>query len=255
MMTNSKAFEVLKGQTQSSLDFAVLCCNAVPALKGYIKALEAEKVKKLPNADYFKGDPNLEQLKSFSTSYKKNLGKLLFINTFSYFESYFKELISEIKDFHGGKDSFKDAAIKKRKQHILFSDRTETSAHANKLREYKKGTHLSKYRKHISALEHTDFRFPSEMLSTFGLIELFGSYSDLKASQIPYVAEHAFGVEFSKNEIEEFSKLRDLRNKIAHGKVSQVEFKKAIEMNYFMRQLALKIDKHVVKHFLVIEFI
>ena len=255
MISNSKAFEVLKGQTQSTLDFAVLCCQAVPALKGYIKALEHGSVDKLPDADYFKGEPNIEQLKGFSSKYKKNRGKLLFINTFSYFESYFKDLISEIENFHGGKEAFRDAALKKQKKHMNIHSDQQLILNSNKLREYKKQTHLLKYTKHISALEHTDFRFPSEMLSTFGLIELFKNYSDLKASEIPHVAEYAFGVEISSMELEVYSKYRDLRNKIAHGKISEVEFKEAIEMNYFMRTLALKIDKQVVRNFFLIEFV
>ncbi|EOX3820215.1 HEPN domain-containing protein [Enterobacter quasiroggenkampii] len=253
MISNSKAFEVLKGQAQSTLDFAVLCCQAVPALKGYLKALQNGAVSKLPDADYFKGAPNVDQLKAFSSSYRKNLGKLIFINTFSYFEAYFKDLIVEVSDFHGGKESFKEIAAQKRKQHIEYSLMKDTSLHANKLREYKKSSHRQKYSKHIKALEHSDFRFPSEMLSIFGLVELFDNYSDLKASQIPYVAEYAFGVEFTEDEINTYSKLRDLRNKIAHGKVSEVEFKESIEMNYFMRKLALKIDSQVVRHFLLIE--
>lgn len=255
MISNSKAFEVLKGQIQSTLDFSVLCCQAVPALKGYMKALEFGSVDKLPDADYFKGKPNIEQLKNFSSKYKKNLGKFLFINTFSYFESYFKDLISEIEDFHGGNELFRNAALEKQKKYSTLSSDPQLILNSNKLREYKKQTHLMKYRKHISALEHTDFRFPSEMLSTFGLIELFKNYSDLKASEIPHVAEYAFGVEMSSVELETYSKYRDLRNRIAHGKVSEIEFKDAIEMNYFMRSLALKIDKKVVRDFFIIEFI
>lgn len=255
MISNSKAYEVLKGQTQSSLDFAVLCCNAVPALKGYIKALEHGSVKKLPDADYFKGEPNIEQLRGFSQTYKKNLGKLIFINTFSYFEAYFKELIAEIESFHGGREHFEKESLKKQKNNMnsLLNERIRISS--NKLRGYKKKAHLLKYRKHIDVLNHTDFRFPSELFSTFGLVELFKNYSDLKAFQIPHVAQYAFGVDFPSEDLEQYHQYRVLRNDIAHGKSREIEFKEAIAMNYFMRNLALKIDQQVVKHFLVIEFI
>ncbi|EKO5201071.1 hypothetical protein P0J05_004152, partial [Vibrio vulnificus] len=58
MITNTKAFEVLKGQIQSTLDFSVLCCQAVPALNAYMKAVDKGAAKKLPDADHFqKSEP------------------------------------------------------------------------------------------------------------------------------------------------------------------------------------------------------
>lgn len=254
MITNTKAFEVLKGQIQSTLDFSVLCCQAVPALNAYMKAVDKGAAKKLPDADHFqKSEPNFEQLKAYIPDYRKNLGKLLFINTFSYFEAYFKSLIKEVLDFHGEQDNFVNISLEKQSQHMEYAKDKDVRKSANKLREYKKKTEKLKYSKHIKQLEHTDFRFPSELFATFGIMELGNNYRKLKASQIPHVAQWCFGVSLTEEEIETFSDLRELRNDVAHGVVTQLDFNKANQANRFLRQLAIKIDKHVVEHFLLIE--
>lgn len=253
MITNSNAFVVLKEQIQSTIDFSVLCCQAVPSLNAYMKAVEKGAAPKLPDADHFKGDPNFDQLKGYIPDYRKNLGKLMFINSFSYFEAYFKSLIEETLDFHGGQDSFVRLSLKKQHQHLTFSENEATRKSANKLREYPKPSHKLKYLKHTDEIDHTDFRFPSELFATFGIMELGNNYRDLKASQIPHVAKWCFGVDLTDKEIEDFSYYRDLRNRVAHGKVSTIEFNEANSANKFLREMALKIDRHVVKHFFVIE--
>ncbi|ELB2059298.1 HEPN domain-containing protein [Vibrio parahaemolyticus] len=253
MITNTKSFELLKGQIQSTLDFSVLCCQAVPALKAYMKAVENNSAPKLPDADHFKGEPNFEQLREFIPVYRKNLGKLLFINTFSYFEAYFKALISEVLEFHGKQEEFVKLSLEKQRQHMSYSEQDTPRKSANKLREYKKENKKMKYFKHIRELEHTDFRFPSELFATFGIMELGNNYKNLKASQIPYVMKWCFGVDLTEEEESIFYELRELRNEIAHGKVTEIDFIKANKSNAFLRNLAIKIDKHVVKHFMLIE--
>ncbi|QJI39455.1 hypothetical protein HKK52_00430 [Pseudomonas sp. ADAK2] len=253
MITNSNAFFILKQQIQSAIDFSVLCCHAVPALNAYIKAVEKGGAPKLPDADHFKGDPNFEQLRGYIPEYRRNLGKLMFINSFSYFEAYFKSLISEVLKFHGGQEAFVERARERQHQHLVFAEDQKTKNAANKLREHAKPSHSLKYVKYTNEIEHTDFRFPSELFAAFGIMELGNSYSDLKASQIPHVAQYCFGVELTAADITSFSSYRDLRNNVVHGKTLTVEFNEANAANKFLRALALKIDKHVVRHFLVIE--
>lgn len=255
MISNSKSFELLKGQIQSTLDFSVLCCQAIPALNAYMKAVEKGRADKLPDADHFKGEPNFEQLKGFIPEYRKNLGKLMFISSFSYFEAYFKALIEEVLNFHNGQTCFVELSLNRQAKHMHYAEQDAPKKSANKLREYaKKGKEL-KYAKHVKELDNTYFRFPSELFSTFGIVELGNNYRDLKASQIPHVARWCFGVELTEDEIGQFSNLRDLRNRVAHGKVTQIEFNEANSANQFLRDLAIKIDKHVIKHFLIIETI
>jgi len=252
VISHTKAFLTLKEQNQTLFDFSVLCCQSVPALKGYMKAVEAKATPKLPDADHFKGAPNFTQLRGFVSAYKKTLGRLVFLSSFTYFEAYFKALIEEVLAFHGGQDAFVSASMKRQSAHLSACDLPDVAKSAGKLREYKKGHLAPSYKKHIKALESTEFRFPSELFATFGVVEL-ANYKELKASQIPHVAKWCFGVPLSPNEETEFSKYRDERNDIAHGNIVAVDFSAGLEASRFLRDLSVKIDKHVVKHFLVIE--
>lgn len=252
MISHSKSFLVLKEQNQTLFDFAVLSCQSVPALKGYMKAVEGGSAPKLPDADHFKGNPDFTQLRSFITEYKKTLGRLIFISSFSYFEAYFKALLEEVLSFHGGHEKFLGTAASRTDLHVSSCAQPSIEKSANKLREYPKRHFAPSYRKHIGVLEATDFRFPSELFSSFGIMEL-RNYLDLKASQIPHVAKWAFGVPLTEAEELEFSSHRDTRNEIAHGSLVHLDFTRGLEASRFLRELSVKIDKHVVKNFLVIE--
>lgn len=296
MITHSNSYIILKNQTESSMNFAYLCCKAMPTLnycinlvkeskEGKIKLIKDDKEieLKLPKADYFKTEHSVEKLKEYKTYYRKNLAKLIFINSFSYFESYFKDLIKELLNFHGGKEQFIKTSKYKELQHLKCEENIDLKKAINKLREYaskpvKKEKYSTgkkeKYSKYIEELDNTSFRFPSELFATFGIIRL-GEYIENKylynASKILDIAQDCFGVELSKEEISKFNTYRDFRNDVAHGKVlppekelqngrniedinfKDFEFKHAQEANKFFKTLALKIDKHVVKHFFVIE--
>ena len=253
MITHSKSFSILKEQNQSLFDFTVLCCYAVPALNAYMKAVEKGAAPKLPDADYFKGDPDTKHLKSSMPEYRKNLGKLISISSFSYFESYFQALIKEVLDFHGGQDKFVELSLKKQKRHLMFAEEANPKKSVMKLREYAKHGHELKYIKHARELDNTNYRFPSELFATFGIVELGNNYKELKAVQIPHVAKFCFGVDLTDDEVAQYSKYRELRNDIAHGKVTKVDLKEAINASQFLRTTAMKIDGHVVQNFLVLE--
>lgn len=199
-----------------------------------------------------KGAPDFTQLRAFATAYKKTLGRLVFISSFSYFEGYFKALLEEILTFHGGHDAFVQVAVKRTEHHAASCAAPVTDSSARKLRGYPKRSLAPSYRKHIKTLETTDFRFPSELFSSFGIMEL-KNYLDLRASQIPHVAKWALGVPLTESEEDTFSKHRDTRNEIAHGNLVELDFTRGLAASRFLRDLSVKIDKHVVKHFLVIE--
>lgn len=190
MISNSNSFIILKAQNQSILDFSVLCCQAVPSLNAYMKAVENGSAPKLPDADYYGGEPDFERLKSLIPDYRKNLGKLIFISSFSYFEAYFKSLVEEVLDFHGGLELFVETSVRKQQQHLKYAKKETTKKSVRKLREYPKPGKEQKYLKHAEKLDKTDFRFPSELFATFGIKELGNNYRDLKASQIPHVAKY-----------------------------------------------------------------
>ncbi|MCA2967284.1 MAG: hypothetical protein INH43_02065 [Acidobacteriaceae bacterium] len=252
MIAHSKSLLAHKKQNQTLFNFAVLCCQAVPALKGYMKAVEGGSAPKLPDADHFKGAPDFVQLRMFASEYRKTLGRVIFLSSFSYFEAYFKALIEEVLQFHGGQEAFRKSALERQETHLTALDQPEIAKAASKLREYKKGNFAPSYRKHIKTLEQSDYRFPSELFSLFGIVEL-EKYKDLKASEIPHVVKWCFGLRLTEAEEVEFSRHRDTRNDIAHGSLLELDFNKGMEASRFLRELSIKIDKHVVRHFLVIE--
>ena len=106
MIDCSNAYKKLREQTQDSLDFILLCCHAVPALKGYIKAVKKGSADKLPDPDYFGGLADYERLMQSVPSYRKVLGRFLILSSFSYFEAYFSNVLKEIFEFHGGEAEF-----------------------------------------------------------------------------------------------------------------------------------------------------
>ena len=253
MIPSTCSFKTLKEQNQALLDFSVLCCQAVPSLKGYMKAVEKGSANKIPDADYFKGAPDFARLRAIASCYKKTMGRVMFISLFSYFEAYFKSLIEETINFHGGEESLLVSSNARRREHLDSWRDTEVAKSANKLREYRKKHWDQSYKKHTKILSTTNFRFPSELFATFGIQELCRNYKDLKAVQIIYVAKSCFGVEIDEGEEEIFSQYRDKRNAIAHGDIVVVDFKEALDLSSFLRDLAIKIDNHVLKHFFVIE--
>jgi hypothetical protein len=104
------------------------------------------------------------------------------------------------------------------------------------------------------------FRFPSALLASCGLDRLIdlaeGDY--IPASSIPDLVQTIFQLPLDPmTEINAFQAYREQRNRIAHGRADaeSLHLSKAVEANNFLRNLALKIDRHVVEDFLVIEAI
>lgn len=129
-----------------------------------------------------------------------------------------------------------------------------------KLQEYPKPSDKKKYQKYRRSLAQKGFRFPSTLLGAYGLERLIdladGEY--IPASKIPDLVQSVFQLPLDlSTEVEPFSAYREQRNRIAHGRADSMSLHlgKAVEANNFLRNLALKIDKHVVENFLVVEAI
>lgn len=267
MIANTQAFVRLKEEQSRLINFAVLVCQSVPTLKKSIKGLE-EKVpnyERLPAADYFKGI-QVPLLKEYVKAYKNSLTKHLILSAFSFYESYIKSVIDELIQFQGGKESFIHRSMNKTKSFMLASDIVIEES-KTKLNEYpKKGKH-QKYEKHVAILEkRNDFRFPSELLATYGvkyLIE-FTQSSAFTSNQIPDMLEYAFHFDLSpkvnkhpelkdKNLRETIEYLRITRNVIAHGDSVNMGFEKCMDLIRFFRYLTSNFDKHLVKNFFILE--
>lgn len=251
MISHTKAYVNLKLQNQESIDFALLTCQAVPALKAYMKAVKKGSAPKLPDPDHFEGEQDFDRFQAIIPNYRKKLGKLLAISFFSYFEAYVKEVIAELFDFHGGYSSLIERATGKRNN--FFVGEVSKKKEANLLREYADKKKKQKYQKQIKDLENFGYMFPSELFSVFGLIELEGQSSNFKSVEIPTLLSRCFGISFTEDEDKKFGQYRTLRNDIAHGNVKDVDLSNAFDVGEFFRTLALKIDKHLLQYFFIIE--
>jgi hypothetical protein len=253
MIDSSDAYKKLKRQIQDSLDYVLLSCHAVPALKGYIKAVEKGSAHKIPNPDYFGTPTDYERLRQIVPSYRRILGRFLILSSFSYFEAYITDVLKEIFDFHGGEEVFSQMAIEKREAGFVMTTSQDVEELAKKLREPPKKGKQEKYAKLNAMLGSMDYMFPTDLFAVYGICELQKHLKEFRSYQIPDILHTALGVRMSDGYVENFHRIRNLRNDIAHGKVSEVNLRKAIEDNKFLRSLAVEIDSHIIKHFFVVE--
>ena len=57
----------------------------------------------------------------------------------------------------------------------------------------------------------------------------------------------------SDDEVEEFRRIREIRNKIAHGKRKGFDMPNAMKCNGFLRDLSVRVDNHIVNNYFIIE--
>lgn len=267
MIARTNSFERLKSEQQKILDFAVLICHAIPNVKKTIKGNEA-KVEhfSIPNPDYF----NLvhqDNLKELSKHYKVNLSKYLIISSFSFFEAYFKSVLEELIDFQGGTDKFIETISDRHKTIIAQNNNEELKKHKRKLQEPFKKKNIKKYELHSNKLmRSTEFKMPSELFSTLGIKYLFELVSSdrFRSVMIPELLEKGLlldlGEKINKSSSlrektlkETFDSMRDLRNRISHGDNPNIDFSKAMDYIRFLRFLSVKIDKHLIENFFILE--
>ncbi len=252
MIDSSRAYQRLKAQIQDSIDLVVLCCHAVPALKGYMKAVEKGSAEKIPDPDLIGSPVDHQRLREIAKGYKKMLGRFIILSSFSYFEAYVSEVMQEVLEFHGGEDKFVELAERKRDEGLGYAD-PNIERLVKMLRERPKKGKRDKYARLNLELNRTNYSFPSDMFSVYGISHLRERLRDLRAAQVPDMIQYVLGLRMSDTEIETFHRIRDLRNDIAHGMVSEVDLRAAIGDNKFLRSLAVNIDSRVVKHFFVVE--
>ena len=268
MIDHTEAFKRLKDEQQKILDFSVLICYAVPNLKKSIKGYK-EKVtnyESFVKPEYFIETVDIDRLESLSKNYKDNLSKYILLSAFSFFESYFRDVVEELVNFHGGKDNFINTLHIRHKQ--LLSNQNQTIIdNKRKLNEPLKKKNWLRYKKHIDILEQeATYRHPSELLATYGLkyfIETVTGNS-FKSVMIPDALEFAFGLELTekinqhsdlidKDLKETFDTIRNIRNSIGHGNAGNLGFEKVMDLIRFLRFFAVKIDDHLKKHFFILE--
>lgn len=253
MIAHTKAFSVLKEEAQKVFDFAIVVTYAVPALKYALKDLKADD--KIPyKPDHFDSRPvATEKVKHDARKYKSLLSRYIFLSTFSFFEAYFQDVLKEIIEFHGGDNLLTKVSIA---SNSLIDN--ECTKYKKKLQEYPTFRNRDRYLSYGKRLSECGYRFPSTLLSGFGLRRLLEltTGDKIRAVDIPRLANEVLQIELDKKiEVSIYQGYRNIRNKIAHGRASSasLSLSKAIGANNFLRNLALKIDRHVVNNFFIVE--
>lgn len=259
MLTNTAAYLRLRKRVQETIDFAVLTCHAVPALNGYMKAVEKSlesatdenKVVKLPDPDYF-GLQEHSALRKIKPTYRKMLGRMVFLSAFSYFEKYIQSAVQEILDFHGGGDVLA-TSLKARNLAAIAVDDAEQEHLRRKLNEPMNADFRQRYANAQAKLSARGYRFPSDLLASFGAKQLIARLKAMRAVDIPELLDDGLLFSMGEEKRAEFGKIRENRNTIAHGDDIEIDLSSALDANRFLKRLAQQIDAHIVRHFMIVE--
>lgn len=263
MLACTNSFKKLKVEQQKILDFSVLICHAIPNLKKTIKG-QTENIAhfSVPSPEYFNQETN-DRLSKLSADFKRDLSKYLLISAFSFFESYFKSVVKELLDFHGGKELYIKTSLSRHKRLIHNRNIDEVA----KLQEPLKKKNREKYLKLIQTLDsNPQYNRPSDIFGPFGIkyiSELVLSDS-FRSNMIPDILEFGFLMDLDdtvnkhselsgKTLKETFDLMRNYRNIIGHGDNLEIGFGKTMDLIRFLRFFATKIDKHLIKYFFILE--
>ena len=251
MLKHTDAYIAWRTSSQDMLDFAVMICTAAPQLKHALAERDAD-----PNAFVAANSGFRPSEVPYSTErralshYKKVLGANLLLAVFSYFESYIFAAIDEVIDFHGGEEMMEENIRKQAYQ------RPPTKAQKSKLsglRAKYKPSRADKYRKVTSSLDVNEIVWPSQRLMLYGFKQMLTQKKRWKSFEIPDLLEYLLTFAMTQAERDKFHTIRADRNQIAHGKGMSYDLKKATLASNYFRELALRIDEHIVEYFFIME--
>ncbi|MEX0721472.1 MAG: HEPN domain-containing protein [Balneolaceae bacterium] len=251
-MRRSKSFIILKEHSQSILDFSVLVCTAVPQLRHALNEHESDPSVFIASNSHFREshEPYSTERRTL-TKYKAIQGANLLLSNFSFFESFFFNLIDEIIEFHCCEEEFLNHV----KSHIAKEVTLDESDNRNlsKLRKSYEIGKRERYRKYTELVKPTDIIWPSERLALYGAHQMISNRKRWKSVDIPKLCRNLLAFDIEEETEGKFHNIRDERNNIAHGKRLSYDLQKATEANYFLYKFAKDIDEHVVKTFFIIE--
>lgn len=251
MLHHTNAYVILRKHSQQMLDFAVLVCTAAPQLKHAFQAQVSDPTVFIAtNASFPPSEVPYATEKRTLNGYTTVLGANLLLSIFSYFETYFFSSFDEIIEFHGGQKGIESAIRRqlKERQH-----EPAVTAALNGLRTPYKPNRADRYRNHSSVLKGETITWPSQRFMLYGLKQALGQRKRWKSVDIPDLARDLFGVPITEQESTRFHAIRDERNRIAHGKNLSYDLRKAVDASYFLRNLAVNIDEHILRNFLILE--
>jgi hypothetical protein len=247
----TKAHNRHKLAVQQAFDFAVTMCYAVPHLAVHIDAVDAGNLK-LQAPHYFALHNTTPYLRKNIAAFEERLSSYMLLSLFSFFESFVKDIVEEMFDFHGGAENLLTLAAR-RDQVLAAAAQSQAIKNATaKLTKNVKGKH-QKYKKYSKLLFDAGYRFPSERLSSYGVRMLIERHRNLKAHAIPDLLEHGFSVPLSPAEKTQYDQIREMRNKIAHGHPQKIDLAYIRMVNDFFRDMTFRINTHLLKNFFVVE--
>ncbi|MFQ5642551.1 MAG: CHASE2 domain-containing protein [Thiogranum sp.] len=176
------------------------------------------------------------------------LGKAVLLSSFSYFEAYVMDAIGEIFEFHDGADAMIEASRTRSDRSINSTDK--------KIEECKKGLQESfcgKKKKYTRLLRKRNYRFPSDLLSSYGLVKLRDELKNFRSIDVPELLSKGLHFDPGNKGVREFHRIRNIRNRIAHGSISELTVRDAMKCSRFLQDMADRIDRHIVKNYFVTE--
>lgn len=241
-----------------TLDFAILNSYAVPYLKHGIATEEKNAGgqdiarRLMPfRPDGFPSKSSIGKVRDSSIHFKVEIAKSIRLSSFSFFEAYVGDVIREVLEFHGA-ERLSDALVVD--QDLGYLSSSHVKFHTQ-LREPPSKSKVQKYRKRILELQLQGVRFPNQALLRTGMRRMKHLAASYRAADIPSVLSEALGFELTAKQRGEFHEAREARNRIAHGKASQADcnLRLAVRANYSLRELALALDRHVLRHWMVVD--
>ncbi len=251
-LPNTKAYMRFREQAQASFDLAVVVCHAVPALKRQISLLEQGVIEALPSPDYFPVSGTVAELREQANGYRQRLADYTLITNFSFFEAFVRAAMTEMIDFHGGPEELRRKA-EKRERRFIDQENRDVEKYRQRLRATNRVSELWGRLKNIRKLQDLNYRFPSELFSSYGIRMLLQKLGNLRAVDIPDLLVNGIHMSLDQTTIDNYHEVRNIRNRIAHGESVSLSMKELSHYNTVLRQLAIAIDQHLNRHFLIAE--
>ncbi len=176
----------------------------------------------------------------------------MLLSLFSFFEAFVKDVVQEMFDFHGGAEKLLEIAEKRDRYFSSLPQQSEVANAKSKLRTNKVGKE-QRYAKFGIILRDCGYRFPTDRMSSYGVRMLIERHKKLRAHDIPDLLEHGLSIPVSQSSKDKFYAIKDKRNKVAHGRMQNLDLSYIREANDFFRDMTFLINSHILEDYFVVE--
>ncbi len=257
MTPHSKAYLRFKEESERLTNFVALISHAVPVLRRVVETPGGAPVPIKPPDNFPHDRASGALLTTWMANYDQELARLIVLAIFSYFEAYVRAVVTELCEFQGGQQAFLGHSVKRATRDWTMRD-TKLLLAKRRLQRRDEPGKADRFRKYTRVLEAGRFRFPSELLSAYGVRQLLRRIErdrrdGIQAWEIPDLLSDALLVPVTATQRKTYDALRTLRNKIAHGAVPPVTLHDAVRRTIWLRQWVTRLDEHITSHFFVLE--